>query len=765
MDDFQQRQEDFQKSIHKYLYEGQGRKVHEPDSIGLLKEKTLHTVVKDFFAPDDSCKEIPVNHYVADICYGDQIIEIQNGNFYKMRDKLLSFLPDYQVTVVYPMPYHKWTLWIDPESGELSKRNRSPVAASPFRAFKEIYRIKTFLNHPHLKIILLMIDFEEYRMLDGWSSNRKRGSHRHDRIPLILEAEYVLDTPADYCALIPDMLPEPFTAKELAKEVKIPASLGSTVMNIMLGTGAVLKEGQQGRAYTYIRSRDALRGKTGNLSPENADVYRMLEDLHVKERPLLHPDYHKTGLSIQKGAVTEMKRKSQNETVIDRFLRYVKVDTQSSENSNTSPSTMKQHDLAVMLAKELTEIGAQDVFYDKEHCYIYATIPSTLTEKSKKTPVIGFIAHMDTSDAVSGKDVKPRIVENYDGKDIPLNQKENIVLSPSAFPELLNHKGENLIVTDGTTLLGADDKAGVSEIMTMAAELLQHPEIKHGELRICFTPDEEVGEGTRYFDLERFHADFAYTVDGGKLGELEYENFNAAEAELIIHGRSVHPGDAKGKMLNATLIAYEFQSMLPVFDNPMYTEGREGFYHLTLMKGTCDMAVVYYIIRDHDLTKFGRKKDRFRKIVDYLNDKYGQGTIELTMEDSYFNMIEKIRPHMHLIENARKAMAQAQVTPIENPIRGGTDGAALSFKGLPCPNLCTGGYNYHGKYEYASIPEMEKVVEILLGLAQIYGSFEVPKAKKAVKNTAAAKTTKKAKTAAKTSAKKTVRKSSAKKSK
>ena len=258
----------------------------------------------------------------------------------------------------------------------------------------------------------------------------------------------------------------------------------------------------------------------------------------------------------------------------------------------------------------------------------------------------------------------------------------------------------------------------------MAETLLKNPQIPHGEIRIGFTPDEEIGEGTKFFDIKRFGADYAYTVDGGKLGELEYENFNAAEAELIINGRSVHPGDAKNKMINATLIAYEFNSMLPVFDNPMYTEGREGFYHLTMMKGTCEKAVVYYIIRDHDMDKFKEKKDRIRAITNYLNEKYGKGTIELTLEDSYYNMIEKIKPHMHLIDNATKAMEDAGVTPITNPIRGGTDGAALSFKGLPCPNLCTGGYNYHGKYEYASVQEMRKVVEILLNIASIYGEYE-----------------------------------------
>ncbi len=418
-------------------------------------------------------------------------------------------------------------------------------------------------------------------------------------------------------------------------------------------------------------------------------------------------------------SITLEKQNNKPEDLIQRFIRYTKFDTQSDERSNTSPSTMKQHELAKQLEKELIEMGASDVFYDKEHCYIYATIPAN---NGGDTPKLGFIAHMDTSDAVSGKDVKARIVENYDGEDINLSGDGKYVLSPKGFPELLNHKGEDLIVTDGNTLLGADDKAGIAEIMTMAETFLKNPELKHGEIKIGFTPDEEVGEGTTYFDLERFGADFAYTVDGGKLGELEYENFNAAEVELIINGRSVHPGDAKNRMLNATLIAYEFQSMLPVFENPMYTEGREGFYHLTMMKGTCEKAVCYYIIRDHDMDKFQIKKATVRNIVNFLNKKYGEDTIELTMEDSYYNMIEKIKPHMHLIDNAKKAMEGLGITPIDQPIRGGTDGAMLSFKGLPCPNLCTGGYNYHGRYEYASVNEMRKVVDILLNICDIYGN-------------------------------------------
>lgn len=406
--------------------------------------------------------------------------------------------------------------------------------------------------------------------------------------------------------------------------------------------------------------------------------------------------------------------------VIEKFLKYVKVDTQSDPDSGTSPSTMKQHDLAKILRDELIGIGASDVYYDEEHCYVYASIPSNIDD-GKKRYKMGFVAHMDTSDEVSGKDVNPRIVDNYEGSDICLSKDGKVVLSPKDFPELLNHIGEDLIVTDGTTLLGADDKAGVSEIMTMAETLLSNPEIKHGEIKIAFTPDEEIGEGTAYFDIERFGADFAYTVDGGKLGELEYENFNAAGGTVKVHGRSVHPGDAKNKMINAALICYEFHSMLPVFQNPMYTEKREGFFHLTGVNGGTENAEATYIIRDHDEKLFEEKKKLFKEAADYLNKKYGEGTVEVNVKDQYFNMIEKIRPHMHLVDNVKKVMEELEVTPIDSPIRGGTDGASLSYKGLPCPNLCTGGYNYHGKYEYASIQEMRKVVDILLGIVKVYG--------------------------------------------
>ncbi len=405
---------------------------------------------------------------------------------------------------------------------------------------------------------------------------------------------------------------------------------------------------------------------------------------------------------------------------IDKFLRYVKIDTQSDDTTGTSPSTMKQHDLAKLLKQELEDMGVSNVFYDTEHCYVYGEIPATQGHESASA--LGFVAHMDTSDEVSGKDVKPRIVENYKGDDIVLNAEHSVVLSPKSFPEMLNHIGEDLIVTDGTTLLGADDKAGVAEIMAMAETLLKNPEMAHGPIKICFTPDEEIGGGTTFFDLDRFGAKFAYTVDGGKLGELEYENFNAAEGKIKVRGRSVHPGDAKMKMVNASLICYEFHSLLPVFENPMYTEKREGFFHMTQIIGTTEEATASYIIRDHDEALFEKKKELFAAAADFLNKKYGEGTVEVTIREQYRNMIEKIRPHMHLVDNAKKAMEDLGITPIDQPIRGGTDGALLSYKGLPCPNLCTGGYNYHGKYEYASVQEMRSVVDILLGLVKAYSN-------------------------------------------
>lgn len=415
-------------------------------------------------------------------------------------------------------------------------------------------------------------------------------------------------------------------------------------------------------------------------------------------------------------------------TVVDKFLKYVTIDTQSDEDSTTSPSTEKQKDLARLLVGELKEMGASDVRMDEEYGYVYATIPSTLKEGGKEVPVIGFIAHMDTSPAVSGKDVKPRIVENYDGKDIVLNQELNIILPVEENPELLEYEGKKLIVTDGTTLLGADDKAGVAEIMTMAQTLLAHPEKEHGTIRIAFTPDEEVGRGVDHFDVEGFQGDYAYTVDGGALGELEYESFNAAGARLHVNGYSVHPGSAKNKMLNAILLAQEFQSLLPVFETPAATEGYEGFYHADRMTGTVESAQVDYIIRDHSRELFEKKKAYFREAADFLNKKYGKEIFTVEMQDSYYNMKEKIYPeNAHLIDTAVKAMEEAGVTPLIAPIRGGTDGSRLSFMGLPCPNLCTGGMNYHGRYEYVCIESMEKCVEIILNIISLYAEHGIEK--------------------------------------
>lgn len=407
------------------------------------------------------------------------------------------------------------------------------------------------------------------------------------------------------------------------------------------------------------------------------------------------------------------------ERVIENFLEYVTIDTQSSEESSSTPSTAKQHDLAVVLERQLREMGAEEITYDKEHCYVYATVPASAGYE--QAPVLGFIAHMDTSPAVTGTGVKPRIVESYDGKDLVLHQEKQIIMKVSDFPELTSYQGKRLIVTDGTTILGADDKAGVAEIMAMAEYLLQHKEIPHGLIRIGFTPDEEIGAGADYFDVKLFGADYAYTVDGGRLGELEYENFNAAGAKVKVHGRSVHPGEAKDKMRNAILMAQEFQAMLPVFENPMYTCGYEGFYHLDQLHGTVEEAVAEYIIRDHDREKFERKKETFIRIGEYLNRKYGEGTFVIELKDSYYNMKEIIEKHMHLVENVTAAMEELGIEPVVVPIRGGTDGARLSFMGLPCPNLCTGGQNFHGRFEYACADDMEIIVKLLVRIVEKYG--------------------------------------------
>ncbi len=403
--------------------------------------------------------------------------------------------------------------------------------------------------------------------------------------------------------------------------------------------------------------------------------------------------------------------------VIERFLRYTKVWTTSDGESQLSPSTVRQKDLGAMLVEELKAMGAAEPYMD-EFGYIYAYVPATMPEDDG--PVIGFIAHMDTSDAASGKDVKARIVEKYDGKPILLNPEFNVVSDPAEFPELLDYVGQDLIVTDGTTLLGADDKAGIAEIMTMADYLLKHPEIPHRRVPIAFTPDEEIGRGVAHFDQKRFGANFAYTVDGGAVGEIEYENFNAASSRIRINGKSVHPGSAKGKMVHAALIAMEFQAMLPRFEDPACTEMREGFYHLTGIRGDCETADMGYILRDHDLSKLQEKKAFVQKCADFLNFKYGAGTVEVVLRDGYYNMKEKILPHMHLIENAETAIRACGLEPITTPVRGGTDGATLSYQGLPCPNLGVGGHNFHGRFEFACVQSIEKSVDVLLKIVELY---------------------------------------------
>ena len=396
-------------------------------------------------------------------------------------------------------------------------------------------------------------------------------------------------------------------------------------------------------------------------------------------------------------------------TVTERFLRYVQIDTQSKPDMDVVPSTRKQHDLAKLLAEELQAMGAQ-VTYDTDHCYVYASIPATI--QTSASP-LGLIAHMDTSDAVSGKDVKPRIVSAYPGGDIVLNEAEHIALSPSVFPELSEYIGQDVIVTDGTTLLGADDKAGVAEIMALAERLLADPSIPHGEIRIAFTPDEEVGNGVAAFDNDVFGAPVAYTVDGGKVGEIGYETFNAASLTLTVHGVSTHPGSAKGKMQNALLLGMEFESMLPTFEKPEYTEQREGFYHLTDMQGDVDTAVLHYILRDHDAEKLEEKKQCVRRICGYLNEKYGEGSFEATISDAYRNMREVIEHHFYLVKQAEEAMKECGVEPFESVVRGGTDGSVLSFRGIPCPNLSTGGHNCHGRYEFITVQSLQKMTDIL----------------------------------------------------
>lgn len=402
-------------------------------------------------------------------------------------------------------------------------------------------------------------------------------------------------------------------------------------------------------------------------------------------------------------------------TVIERFLKYVTFDTQSDESTGVTPSTPKQMVFAQYLKTELEELGLKDISLD-ENGYLFATLPSNVNHE---VPVVGFIAHMDTSPDMSGENVKPRIVEKYDGKDIPLCAEENIILSPANFPELLDHVGEDLIVTDGYTLLGADDKAGIAEIVGAVAYLIAHPEIKHGDIRIGFNPDEEIGLGTHKFDVEKFGAKWAYTMDGGEVGELEFENFNAAAAKIRVKGRNVHPGYAKNKMINSLLVANEYASLLPADETPGTTEGYEGFYHLIGMEGEVENTVLSYIVRDHDREKFEARKQALLDYAAQLNEKYGEGTVTVELKDQYYNMRQQVEPLMHIIDIAFAAMQEAGVTPKVKAIRGGTDGAQLSFKGLPCPNIFAGGLNFHGRYEFVPVQSIEKAMNVVVKIAEL----------------------------------------------
>ncbi|WP_462342925.1 peptidase T [Phocaeicola plebeius] len=402
-------------------------------------------------------------------------------------------------------------------------------------------------------------------------------------------------------------------------------------------------------------------------------------------------------------------------TVIERFLKYVTFDTQSDESTGVTPSTPKQMVFAQYLKTELEELGLKDISLD-ENGYLFATL---LSNVDHEVPVVGFIAHMDTSPDMSGENVKPRIVEKYDGKDIPLCAEENIILSPANFPELLDHVGEDLIVTDGHTLLGADDKAGIAEIVGAVAYLIAHPEIKHGDIRIGFNPDEEIGLGAHKFDVEKFGAKWAYTMDGGEVGELEFENFNAAAAKIRVKGRNVHPGYAKNKMINSLLVANEYASLLPADETPGTTEGYEGFYHLIGMEGEVENTVLSYIVRDHDREKFEARKQALLDYAAQLNEKYGEGTVTVELKDQYYNMRQQVEPLMHIIDIAFAAMQEAGVTPKVRAIRGGTDGAQLSFKGLPCPNIFAGGLNFHGRYEFVPVQSIEKAMNVVVKIAEL----------------------------------------------
>ncbi len=407
-------------------------------------------------------------------------------------------------------------------------------------------------------------------------------------------------------------------------------------------------------------------------------------------------------------------------TVVDRFLQYVKFDTQSDELTNMTPSTPGQMIFAQHLEKELKDLGLKDISLD-ENGYLMASLPGNC---NKNVPTIGFIAHVDTSPDMSGRHVTPRIIENYDGNDIILNAENNIILSPSKFPELKKYKGDSIIVTDGNTLLGADDKAGIAEIITAIDYLKNHPEIKHGNIRIAFTPDEEIGKGAHKFDVQKFGADWAYTMDGSEIGELEYENFNAAVAKVTFKGRNVHPGYAKHKMINSIRIANQFAIMLPRWETPEHTEGYEGFYHLIGFEGTVEKSVLTYIIRDHDTDRFERRKKELEHLTRKINKEFPD-CVSIDIKDQYFNMREKIEPVMYIIDIAEQAMKNAGIEPKVQPIRGGTDGAQLSFKGLPCPNIFAGGINFHGRYEYVPVRAMEKATDVIVEICKIVAERDV----------------------------------------
>lgn len=409
--------------------------------------------------------------------------------------------------------------------------------------------------------------------------------------------------------------------------------------------------------------------------------------------------------------------------ILERFLRYISIDTASDPESPTQPSSEKQLTLSRLLVKELKEMGVKDVALD-QYGYVMATIPSNLPSGTK-VPKIGFIAHVDSAPDAPGDNINPQIIENYDGSDIVINSEKNMIMKTAEFPELLKYKGQTIITTDGNTLLGADDKAGIAEIMAAAEYLMTHPEFPRGEIKIGFTPDEEIGRGVDKFDVKKFDADWAYTLDGGEIGELEYENFNAASAKIHIQGRNIHPGYAKDKMINAIILASEFNSLLPVEQRPEFTQHYEGFFHIIRFDGTVENAMIQYIIRDHDFDKFEQKKSLIEESITFMNKKYGNGTFRLELNDQYYNMRKQVEPHYHIVEKAVEAMKMAGVEPNIKPIRGGTDGSRLSYMGLPCPNIFAGGHNFHGRYEYIPLESMEKASQVILNIVKLYAQENV----------------------------------------